>query len=83
MHGRLCVTRQLRQKVLTESHAPPYAGHRGIDSTIKAVTHYFYSPSLWKDVEDYVRTCLICQKTKYDRQKPAGLLQPLPIPNRS
>ena len=60
MHGRLCVTRPLRQKVLTESHAPPYAGHRGIDSTVKAVEHYFYWPSLWKDVEEFVRACLIC-----------------------
>lgn len=39
MHGRLCVTKQLR--VITESHAPPYAGHRGIEATGKAVEHYF------------------------------------------
>ncbi|MCO5568715.1 hypothetical protein L7F22_022414 [Adiantum nelumboides] len=38
MHGKLCVTKQLRPKVLVESHAPPYAGHRGIDATVKAVT---------------------------------------------
>ena len=82
MQGKLCVTHQLRQKVLTESHAPPYASHRGIDSTVTAVDHYFYWPSLWKDVEVFVRPCLICQKIKYDRQKPAGLLQPLPIPDR-
>ncbi|MCO5602345.1 hypothetical protein L7F22_056476 [Adiantum nelumboides] len=34
MHGRLCVTRPLRHKVLEESHVPPYAGHRGIDATV-------------------------------------------------
>ena len=28
MHGKLCVTKAMRAKVLTESHAPPYAGHR-------------------------------------------------------
>ncbi|MCO5580312.1 hypothetical protein L7F22_034178 [Adiantum nelumboides] len=27
MHGKLCVTKQLRPKVLIECHAPPYAGH--------------------------------------------------------
>ena len=27
MHGRLCVSRPLRQKVMTESHSPPYTGH--------------------------------------------------------
>ena len=26
VHGRLCVTKPLRQKVMTESHSPPYAG---------------------------------------------------------
>ena len=31
MHGRLCVTHQLRQNIVTKSRAPPYAGHRGID----------------------------------------------------
>ena len=55
MHGRFCVTRPLRQKVLTESHAPPYTGHRGIDSTIKALEYYFHWPSLRKDVEEFVR----------------------------
>ena len=27
MHGKLCVTKQLRSNVLIKSHAPPYAGH--------------------------------------------------------
>ncbi|MCO5578310.1 hypothetical protein L7F22_032150 [Adiantum nelumboides] len=35
MHAKLCVTKQLRPKVLIECHAPPYAGHRGIDATPK------------------------------------------------
>ena len=29
-----------------------------------------------------MRACLICQKTKYDGQKLAGLLQPFPILDR-
>lgn len=82
MHGKLCVTQPLWHKVLTESHSPPYAGHRGIDATVKAIEHYFDWPTLRKDVEEFVRTCIICQKAKYERQKPAGLLQPLPILDR-
>ncbi|MCO5608596.1 hypothetical protein L7F22_062809 [Adiantum nelumboides] len=35
LHGnRLCITRSLREKVMFESHAPPYAGHRGIQTTM-------------------------------------------------
>ena len=54
-----------------------------MDSTVKAVENYFYWPSLCKDVEESVRACLICEKTKYDRKKPVGLLQPLSVPDRS
>ncbi|MCO5598140.1 hypothetical protein L7F22_052232 [Adiantum nelumboides] len=82
MHGKLCVTKQLRPKVLVESHASPYVGHRGIDAIVKAVETFFYWPALRRDVDAYVRSCLVCQKVKFDRQKAPGLLQPLPIPDR-
>ncbi|MCO5562491.1 hypothetical protein L7F22_016118 [Adiantum nelumboides] len=82
MHGKLCVTKQLQPKVLIECHAPPYAGHRGIDATVKAVDTFFYWPTLRRDVDAFVRSCLVCQKVKFDRQKAPGLLQPLPIPDK-
>ncbi|MCO5549888.1 hypothetical protein L7F22_003362 [Adiantum nelumboides] len=80
LHGnRLCNTRSLREKVMFESHAPPYAGHRGIQTTKKAIETYFYWPTMKGDIQDYVSKCVVCQKTKYDRGKQPGLLQPLPI----
>ena len=45
---------------MTESHSPPYAGHRGIDATVKAVETFFYWPTLRRDVEAFVRQRLIC-----------------------
>ncbi|MCO5587151.1 hypothetical protein L7F22_041098 [Adiantum nelumboides] len=82
MHGKLCVTKQLQPKVLIECHASPYTGHRGIDATVKAIDTFFYWPSLQRDVNAFVRSCLVCQKVKFDRQKTPGLLQPLPTPNK-
>ncbi|MCO5579340.1 hypothetical protein L7F22_033196 [Adiantum nelumboides] len=82
LHGnQLCITHSLREKVMYESHAPPYAGHRGIQSTLKAIETYFYWPTMKRDIPDYVSKCVVCQKTKFDRGKQSGLLQPLPIPD--
>ncbi|MCO5570160.1 hypothetical protein L7F22_023877 [Adiantum nelumboides] len=75
-------TLRLRRKVMEESHVPSYAGHRGIDATVKAVETFFYWPTLRRDVDAFVRECIICQKVKFDRQKAPRLLQPLPIPDK-
>ena len=34
-----------------------------------------------KDIAEYVAICDVCQRVKAEHQKPAGLLQPLPIPD--
>ena len=33
-----------------------------------------------KDITEYVAVCDVCKRVKTEHQKPAGLLQPLPIP---
>ena len=33
-----------------------------------------------KDIAEYVAVCDVCQRVKAEHQKPAGLLQPLAIP---
>ena len=34
------------------------------------------------DVEAYIKTCLVCQQNKTERKKSAGLLEPLPVPEK-
>lgn len=41
-----------------------------------------YWKGMKKDVKNYVDSCLICQKNKVDAISPAGLLQPLPVPDK-
>ncbi|KAE8723919.1 hypothetical protein F3Y22_tig00011277pilonHSYRG00017 [Hibiscus syriacus] len=45
-----------------------------------ATEEHYYWPHMGNDVEAYVKTCLACQQDKIEQKKPAGLLQPLPIP---
>ena len=40
--NRLCITQPLREKVMYESHAPPYGGHRGNQTTFTSIETYFY-----------------------------------------
>ena len=34
------------------------------------------------DIAKYVQACMLCQRNKPEARKPAGLLQPLPIPGK-
>ena len=82
LHGsRLCITKNLRDKVMYESHDPSYARHHGIQATTQAIETYFYWSSTRKDIHTYVEQCIVWQKVKHDRGKAPSLLQPLPIPN--
>ncbi|KAL6956543.1 hypothetical protein U1Q18_052838 [Sarracenia purpurea var. burkii] len=40
----------------------------------------FWWMGMKRDVAEYISKCLQCQQIKAERRKPAGLLQPLPIP---
>ena len=72
----------LRQFVICELHDSPWHGHAGVKKTRKGIERLYTWPSLKDDVEQYVRTCPCCQRNKPTNQKPAGLLQPLPVPTR-
>jgi hypothetical protein len=72
----------LRQDLLHEHHDSILAGHFGVDKTVKLMLRHYYWPSLMRDVKHYVKTCPSCALGKSSTQKPAGLLQPLPIPEK-
>jgi len=40
----------------------------------------FWWPGIKKDIIEFVHTCLVCQKSKIEHQKPSGLMQPLFVP---
>ena len=70
----------LRKQCLSLHHDTPYAGHLGRDWTKRLIMQTYWWPMLDRDVSHFVATCDFCQRNKSINEKPAGLLQPLPIP---
>lgn len=80
--GLLCIPPcSLRRELLTEAHEPVYSGHGGQEKTLRQLKlSGVVWPGMRKDVAEFVAACPYCQVNKPSNQKPAGLLQPLPIP---
>ena len=72
----------IRKAILYEFHDAPYSGHTGMNKKEKAVSKFFWWPKMKELIPDYIRVCPDCQRNKSTDQKQAGLLQPLPIPER-
>lgn len=73
---------QLRWKILHSCHSSLSAGHFGVTKTLDLVSRLFWWPGIRKSVKNFVQTCDSCQRVKASNQHPAGLLHPLPIPER-
>jgi hypothetical protein len=72
----------VRRELLKESHDSQWAGHPGGERMLALMSRSYYWPHLREDVELYVKTCLVCQQDKGSQRKEAGLLQPLPVPDK-
>eukprot|EP00253_Pinus_taeda_P009241 PITA_09241 len=70
----------LKNLILNEFHTSHYAGHPGYQKMLTALRKEYYWPGMKKHVAEYIARCLECQQIKTEHQHPAGLLQPLPIP---
>ena len=67
---------------MKKTHDTKWAGPPGEKRTLVLLAWSFHWPKMKEDVQAYVKTCHDCQVDKTERKKEAGLLQPLPIPNR-
>jgi hypothetical protein len=50
----------LRQEILRVYYDNPWAGHFGRDKTFNLMNWKFYWPQIRTNVEEYVKSCLIC-----------------------
>lgn len=72
----------LTTKLLQEFHDSPCGGHSGVLRTYKRLAQQFFWPSMRDHIQEYIAACSVCQKNKALTSSPAGLLQPLPIPEQ-
>ncbi|KAD6119863.1 hypothetical protein E3N88_11134 [Mikania micrantha] len=82
-HGRMVIPeiQAIKLKLLQEAHDTPIGGHGGFLKTYKRLSSRYYWLKMKHDVREFVQQCVLCQQQKYQTLAPAGLLQPLPIPD--
>ncbi|XP_036003961.1 uncharacterized protein LOC110367566 [Fundulus heteroclitus] len=80
--GKTYVPSSVRPQVLHWFHSTKLFAHPGSRRTSTLITRHFWWPSLYKDVREYTLACPTCAQNKSSNRPPAGLLQPLPLPQR-
>ena len=81
---RLCIPRvdEVLSTLLYDCHDSLLGGHLGVDKTLAYAQRFYYWPKMEKDIREYVESCQLCQQCKSQNMCSAGLLQPLPIPEK-
>ena len=77
--SKIYVPSSLRQTIFRALHSSPIAGHPGRDATLELVKRNYYWPNLRSNIEEWIRFCDTCQRTKPLRKKPHGELKPIDV----
>ncbi|KAL4035071.1 hypothetical protein IC575_003745 [Cucumis melo] len=79
---RLCVPSDsaVKTELLSEAHSSPFSMHPSSTKMYQDLKRVYWWRNMKREVAEFVSRCLVCQQVKAPRQKPAGLLQPLSIP---
>ena len=79
---RICVpdVEHLREMILKEAHDSAYSIHPGSTKMYHDLKQRYWWYGMKRDVAAHVAICDVCQRVKVEHQRPAGLLQPLKVP---
>ena len=72
--------RDLSQLILKEAHDTPLSINPGGTKMYRDLRQRFWCTRMKRDIARYVAECDVCCRIKAKHQRPAGTLQPLPIP---
>jgi hypothetical protein len=79
---RLCVLdiKSIRELILKEAHETAYSIHPSSEKMYQDLKKRFWWYGMKREIAEYVSRCDSCQRIMAEHQRPAGLLQPLQIP---
>jgi hypothetical protein len=78
----LCVPKvqSIQELILKEAHESAYSIHPRSEKMYQDLKKKFWWYGMKREIAEHVAICDRCQRIKVEHQKPAGLLQPLQIP---
>ena len=75
---QILVPKNCRRNVLELAHSTPMAGHLGVNKIYNRIQTHFYWPGIKNDVQQFCRSCHVCQLVGKPNQKvPVAPLQPI------
>lgn len=80
---RQYVPSTLREQLVKEIHEHPLHGHQGVGKTISRLRRSYDFPGSRSMVQQVIKSCDKCNKSKAARHAPYGELQPIPPPERA
>jgi hypothetical protein len=72
--------RRLQESIISQAHA--LLAHLGAQKTLTYLRDRVWWKTMVRDVHAFCETCVTCQTSKSQNQRPYGLLSPLPVPSR-
>jgi len=82
--GRIWVgnNKVAQQHIMQAMHSSGIGGHFGIHVTYSRIKQLFAWQKMKQDIQDYVKSCSICQQAKVEHVRLPRLLDPLPVPSQ-
>ena len=79
---QLAIPNGLRKDIIASYHdSIAGGGHLGIDRTYTAIRFKYFWPNMYRDITEYIESCLPCQKAKRHFHARKAPLTPMPISN--
>lgn len=78
-YDRIYVPESCRDNLLHLAHDDPIlGGHLGVKKTYRKLLRYWW-PKMYKQIEDYIKSCDKCQRFKNVTGLPSGVLHNIPV----